>query len=196
MNIIQIGANSGRDHVFDFATAHREKINKIILVEPVPLLEIKLRECYESFPQAIFEMIGIVPHHSDEKMIFYHPKVGNYETSAFDINHLLNHGCPKDIITSTVVPVMTFSELMEKHNLLVIDNLFIDAEGLDCSIVKSIDFKKYTIKNIQFESEHSDGTRNRGKKLEEVVEYLKKNNYDVAHGPWSDHVAILKSETA
>lgn len=191
MNIVQIGANEGRDHVFELASTNKEKLNKLILVEPVVFLETKLRECYSDFPQAVFEMIGIVPEYSDEKMTLYYPLEGNYETSTFDINHLLNHGCPMKKIATISVPVMTINELMEKHKLTEVDYLFIDAESMDCRILQSIDFKKYKIKNIQFESEHSDGTKKRGKKLDELVEYLKSNNYDVVRGPWADHNATL-----
>ena len=94
-------------------------------------------------------------------------------------------------IATISVPVMTIDELMEKHKLTEVDYLFIDAESMDCRILQSIDFKKYKIKNIQFESEHSDGTKKRGKKLDELVEYLKSNNYDVVRGPWADHNATL-----
>ncbi len=58
MNIVQIGANEGRDHVFELASTNKEKLNKLILVEPVVFLETKLRECYSDFPQAVFEMVG------------------------------------------------------------------------------------------------------------------------------------------
>lgn len=191
MNIIQIGANNGRDHVLEFATQNKDKINKIILVEPVPLLENVLKETYKNFSQATIEIAGIVYDKTENTMPFYYLPGGNFEVSTFDINHLITHGAPKNEILTIHVPVMTFDELMKKHNLTELDNLFIDAEGMDCKILKSIDLKKYKINMIQFESEHSDGTRNRGRNFESVSQYLINNNYEIRHSGF-DHIATLK----
>mgnify|MGYP000082145819 CR=1 FL=1 len=69
-------------------------------------------------------------------------------------------------------------------------NIYYSQSGED-EFLNNNYFKKYKIKNIQFESEHSDGTKKRGKKLDELVEYLKNNNYEVIRGPWADHNATL-----
>lgn len=193
MNIIQIGANSGKDHVFNFVSGNKDKINKLILVEPMSVLENSLRECYKDFPQAVIENVAIVPNKTADKMVFYHATSGNYEVSTFNPNHLLGHGLPERDMTSSLVSVMTFSELMDKHNLTELDNLFIDTEGMDCNIIKSIDLKRFKIKKIQFESAHSDGIHSKGSNFSSTTEYLRIHNYEISgHGQF-DHLAVLRN---
>lgn len=193
MNIIQIGANSGNDHVFNFVSQNKDSINKLILVEPMSVLENSLKECYKDFPQTIIENVAIVPNKTTEKMVFYHANSGNYEVSTFNPTHLLGHGLPEKDLTSSLVSVMTFSELMEKHNLTELDNLFIDTEGMDCNIIRSIDLKRFKIKKIQFESAHSDGINLRGSNFESAVEYLQNHNYEISGHGGFDHLAVLRN---
>ena len=49
------------------------------------------------------------------------------------------------------LPCMTLNSLCEKHNITQVDFLKIDAEGYDCHIINSIDFKKLHISFILFE---------------------------------------------
>ena len=53
---------------------------------------------------------------------------------------------------------MNINNLFEKHQLDTIDYLFIDVEGLDLTVLKSINFSKYNIRNIQIEHVHIDSS--------------------------------------
>lgn len=63
----------------------------------------------------------------------------------------------KDVVKQHL-PCMTLNSLCEKHNITQVDFLKIDAEGYDCRIINSIDFKKLHISSILFEMwEHHEG---------------------------------------
>ena len=38
MNIIQIGANNGKDNVFDFIKENKDSLELAILIEPIPFI--------------------------------------------------------------------------------------------------------------------------------------------------------------
>lgn len=183
MNIIQIGANSGDDPAQEYINKNKDKLNNVIIVEPIPYLVPVLREKYSHIPQAHIENVGIVGSESSDALDFYYEKNSNYECSSFNKDHLPSLGCKPEYICVIKVPVMTFNQLMSKYGLLELDDLFIDAEGYDYQIITSIDFKKYKIKTITFEASHMDGTRSRGKNEEALKTLLMENGYIIfKHG--------------
>jgi FkbM family methyltransferase len=178
MNIIQIGANDGEDHVYDFINKNSSKINKLILVEPMPQLIPVLKSRYSKLLNSVeYENTAISGNESDSPLKFYYEINSNLEASTFNKNHLLSLGCMEDKIASIDVPVLTFDQLMKKHNLVELDALYIDTEGHDYHIIKSIDFKKYKIKLIVFESMHTDGTNFASKNMNDLIKYFEENNY-------------------
>ena len=65
-----------------------------------------------------------------------------------------------------------------------IDNLFIDTEGHDCDILLNTDFNILNIKNIMFETTHSEGpfSGTNTNKFNETDRHLKNFNYiDIKH---------------
>jgi hypothetical protein len=72
----------------------------------------------------------------------------------------------------------------------VIDYLWIDVEGLDTDIVQYIDFTKYKIKQIRFESAHSDGKFVKGIKYQNAIIKLTQANY-LLHSDGLDTVGYL-----
>jgi hypothetical protein len=74
------------------------------------------------------------------------------------------------------IACVPFNFLMEQLNIKEIDYLKIDTEGLDFDIIKSIDFNLFDIKLIKTEYEHIS---DQGYTLEEMVDFLKENNYIV-----------------
>ena len=192
MNIIQIGANSGDDHVFDFVKKHEKDIKLLILVEPIDALIPALKQRYGFLGSVVYENIAIVDKESNQPLRFYYEKNSNYECSSLNKQHLLSLGAKPQNITETDVPVLTFGQLMDKHNLTELDHLYIDAEGYDYFIVKSIDFKKYKIKNLFFEIAHTDGARNMGKNTDDIRNHLRGLGYDVDGSNGPNLTATLK----
>jgi hypothetical protein len=81
---------------------------------------------------------------------------------------------------------MKINEVFEKYKLKEIDILFIDAEGLDDEIIKTIDFNKYKISRIYFENLHLKDAN--------IYEYLSNFGYTIKRKVgfmgWSDLAEI------
>jgi FkbM family methyltransferase len=175
--LIQIGAAEGNDHVTEIIK--NETFTKVILVEPNVKNFKLLQDNYKTYNNIIFENIAIsventnITLFAEDKNISYHGSV-NYE-------HLLRHGHHPSNIKEFTIPALTFTSLLEKHNLLnyEIEFLFIDTEGHDCDIILSTNFNEINVKNICFETVHSDGTNTSGEKLKKTIKYLNSCGYEV-----------------
>jgi FkbM family methyltransferase len=178
MKIIQIGANSGNDSVTEFIKQNLIDVELAILVEPIPFVLDKLKQCYKNNTNVIIEPIAITDSDTDETLeLFFEMDSINYEVCSFSKNHLIEHGCPIDKIDSISVPALSINRLMDKYDLKELDHLFIDTEGLDVHIICSLDFEKYKFKEIVFESAHTDGTRIQRENYKKIVNYLQSLNY-------------------
>ncbi len=158
MNIVQIGTCQANDDLTDIIGESQPE--KLILVEPIMMHNTKILECYSSIKNLYLENLAIVPQKPESGHItfYYHINDGpRYEVASTTKEHILKHGNhvgdPAGI-RSIEVPAWTINELFSYHNLTTIDILFLDAEGLDDAIIKSINFDKYDIKIIFFENLH------------------------------------------
>jgi FkbM family methyltransferase len=182
MKIIQIGANNGKDHVFDLINDNKDSLELAILVEPIPFIIDELKNQYKDINNIVIENIAITQDEDLNSMDLYYLKDSNYEVSSFSKHHVINHK-PKGStyeLNSLSVPCMTINKLMEKHNIQTLDYLFIDTEGLDVHIIASFDFNKYKVKDIIFESVHTDGVFSRNKNFQQLSEYLDQLGYEVS----------------
>ena len=192
MNIIQIGANKGYDDVTELIKD--KEISKLVLVEPFEEHNKSLNECYSNVKNFIIQNIIVQDDPSlHECSIFYHTHDAShnnaFELASLNKNHSLKirGQYTEDGIVSRTLRCMTINQLFDQHNLTEIDLLFIDTEGYDCNIIKSIDFSKYKIKELYFENLHCD--------VSEIRELLKSKGYEViqnvmSHG-WSDKAVLL-----
>lgn len=74
------------------------------------------------------------------------------------------------------IQVVDINTLLEKYNLIDIDFVSLDAEGMDLNILKCWDFKSFSPKIFCVESvEHSH--LGIGKKRNEIIEFMSNNNY-------------------
>lgn len=194
MNIVQIGTNKGYDDITPIVMEYVSVLNKFISVEPLSVHHQSIKDCYKEVPQLIIEEIAIVPYPKEEKLTFYYHSEDSpgYEVASTNKEHILKHSVfnPKlteDGIVEVQIHCLTLNQLFEKHNLLDIDILYIDAEGLDFDIIKSIDFLKFNITNIVYEHLHIDG--------EEAIKFLESKGYNTirnyGHNGWS-HAAVKK----
>jgi FkbM family methyltransferase len=174
MKIIQIGANNGKDEVFDLISQNRFNIELAILIEPIPFIIDDLKNQYKDLDNVSIESIAINDDPNSTHLTLYYIENSNYEVSSFNKEHVIEHK-PEDEtneIKSLDIPCMTFNDIMEKYSVIDLDYLFIDTEGLDTYIINSIDFSKYNIQNIIFETIHADGPFTTGKNAEKTKEYL------------------------
>jgi FkbM family methyltransferase len=192
MNIIQIGTNKANDDITPIITHYSSILNKFIAVEPLSIHHPQIKECYHNIPQLIIEGIAITPIPTSQKLTFYYHKEDGpgYEVASTSKEHILKHVIfnPKlteDGIVTLSVDCLTLNQLFEKYDLVNIDVLYIDAEGLDFELIKSIDFNKFNIINIVYEHLHIDG--------EKAIEFLELKGYttirNYGHNGWS-HAAV------
>lgn len=180
MKIVQIGTCVANDDL----TKIIENINPevLVLVEPMSIHNKKINECYSRIDNLFIENVAITTNNQEEMIFYYHKNDGPmYEVSSIDVNHILKHGYDKNGIVELKVKCVTISQLFEKYSLKKIDILFLDAEGLDDEIIKSIDFLIYDISKIYFENLHL--------KDDKIYKYLEKSGYKVTkkmgHNDWS-----------
>jgi FkbM family methyltransferase len=165
MNIIQIGTNTGNDHVRDFVST-QSQYNLLILVEPFSIHNDTIKNNYSKINNYTIENVAIDPEAPDgqilQKKLFYADDDGpqssipgrNYAVSSLAEEHLFKHGFSPSNLKSINVPCMSINTLFDKYNLSTIDYLFIDAEGYDLEILQSINFDKFNILHIQIEVLH------------------------------------------
>jgi FkbM family methyltransferase len=167
LNIIQIGSHKGYDDLTEIVKKHKpEEIENLILVEPQQQFNESLNDCYLEYKPKI-ENIVITPNENETTTNFYHSN--NTEVSSIIPNHLVKHH--QFSYQETQYSCMTINNLIKKYNLSKIDILFIDAEGIDDQIIRSIDFEKNEILEIYYENLHINNNL--------LIEFLKSKNYQV-----------------
>jgi hypothetical protein len=185
-NLVQIGTNVAND---DFTKIVREfgneNINQLILVEPIESCNPNIHSCYEGF-KYILENMVINVDDSKTTETFY---ISKYNwLSSLNESHIEKHKTG-EIPVKVSVNAMTLNNLFKKHNLKNIDILFIDSEGMDDKLVKSIDFDLYEIGTIYYEHSHIDN--------ESFIGFLNQKNYDVNVSDFSDgltSVAVKRTD--
>lgn len=177
MNIVQIGSNKGSDDLMHIVLENRSEISKLILVEPLSVHHEQLSRCYQGIPFTI-EKIAIVANPNQKEISFYYHRNDGpgYEVASLSREHILKHAyCNPNLTESGIVeekvPCLTVAQLLDRHQISVVDLLFIDAEGFDDVLIKSIDLNNYNIKNIVYENLHINKN--------ELESYLKDRGYSI-----------------
>jgi FkbM family methyltransferase len=176
--LIQIGANDGLR--FDILNQYIKKYKiKSILVEPIKKTFDDLVENYNNYNNVIFENVAISVNNQISHLYkINHSKEKKYRSEhfkgimSFDKNHLIKHGVKKNDIIKEDVQSTSINNLIKKHNLDMVDLLFIDAEGYDVDIIE--DFFKTSLLRpiIIFEYLHASN-----QKFNDLVNSLNKNKY-------------------
>lgn len=181
---VQIGAGAGdldlrtncRDGFTEFIKQlPRDRIKKIILVEPNPLNISLLRECWKDYPEAAIYEIGIVPknHVGGNADLFYSPLDGpNYQVASIIQDHVCKHygrSCETVKLSITVKHLEPFIQSITSDE---IELLALDIEGIDAEIILDLDFSNLKVKHLSFEYIHL------GDREQEVLSYLGDNNFE------------------
>lgn len=191
MKIIQVGANNGKDNVFDFIEKNKNSLELAILIEPIPFIIDKLTSQYKNINNVVIENIAITDDENLKNMTLYYLENSNYEVSSFSKSHVITHNPGSThSLESLEVPCFTINKIMDKYNLIDVDYIFIDTEGLDVHIIANINFTKYKIKNIVFEITHTDGAFNKGENFNQIYSYLTQLGYNLSN---IDHSNIKAS---
>ena len=155
INVVQLGANAGDDHVSDFITQYKEQINTALLVEPIEEIANQCREFYKN--------------RGDDNVIVHTCAISNTDGQA-ELTYIpgqtrlssLEPGMHVDFLnpatTTMTVDTLTLDSLFSKYKLNKVDVLFIDTEGYDENILSDYDFEKYQTGFIVWEWNHSQRT--------------------------------------
>ena len=181
---IQIGAGAGdldkranyRDGFTEFVKGlPRNRIKKIILVEPNPINIPLLKECWKDYPESIIYELGIVPNEcNNESMIFYYcPLDGpHYQVASIIKLHVQKHYGENCELKTFTVPVRQLETFLNDVNKEQIELLSLDIEGIDAEIILDANFSNLDIKYLSFEHLHL------GEKRNDVLYHLDTNNYE------------------
>jgi FkbM family methyltransferase len=153
MKIVQIGTCVANDDLTQLIGNINPEI--LVLVEPMSIHNDKINQCYSGTKNVFIENVAITTKDEDEMIFYYHKNDGPmYEVATTDINHIIKHGYDKEGVVELKVKCVTINKLFKNYELKKIDILFVDAEGLDDEIIKSIDFSIFDISKIYFENLH------------------------------------------
>lgn len=193
MIAIQIGSNRGYD---DFTNLiNNENIEKLILIEPLKVHNESLNQCYSHIENKFIENVIITDNpNSGKSKIYYHKQDGleygnHYELASMNSAHTLNirsYYKEEELVVENIISY-TITEIFQKYNINKIDLLFIDTEGFDEKIIKSIDFDKYIINEIYYENLHVN--------LNDLRMFLESKNYKIIPNVlmygWSDKAILI-----
>ena len=165
LNIIQIGANQANDDLSTIlSTVSPLDIELLVLVEPFVLHHSSLSHFYKSIPNKLIISGAVVPNlraDANTLTLWYHvADAPRYEVASLDKSHILKHKRSRREFEdetgyrSLEVPALTINQLVSLLQLSAIDLLFIDAEGFDVDIVKSVNLDLAEYRNIVFEHKH------------------------------------------
>ena len=166
MNIFQIGVCQSNDDVHAYIRDNKINPDLLVLVEPMSIHNEEIWEVYKTLDcidldNVKLENLAITTQSTGDISFYYHPNdSGNpstppsFEVSSVDPMHLVKHGYRHDELIELKVPTLTMDKLFDKYNVTDIDLLAIDTEGLDDTILKSIDHSRFNIKKIIFENLH------------------------------------------
>lgn len=179
MNIIQVGCHTGEDHAYHILN---NCINAtIVLIDANPY---SLEICQSKYKHIAennnthFLNYAITPSSSSGTIKFYIPnddKISAHCSVSTEFLQKHNHETWQEID----VPCKTLDDIISDFRLSTIDYLLIDAEGLDASIILSLDLNKTDIKHIIFEHTHTDGAFSHGSNLEQAVKKMYNHGYSL-----------------
>jgi FkbM family methyltransferase len=180
---IQIGSGAGdldkrannRDGFTEFIkNLPRNRVKKIILVEPNPLNISLLKECWKNYPESIIYELCIIPNgnNNDEVELFYCPDdAPNYQVASIKKEHIEKHYGNDCVINKFTVNTKNINNFLQEITNEEIELLSLDIEGIDSDVLLSIKFDLLKIKFLSFEYIHL------GNEEKIVKEYLNNNKF-------------------
>lgn len=157
---MQIGANEGKteDPIYPHVMLHQWKG---IFVEPQPAEFAQLCKNYENRPGLIFENLAI-SEKKEQRTLFYIENSKKQfpdwvsKLSSFDrsITEEVIEVHPEAKVAEMTVPCNTINSVLSKNKIKQLDLLYIDTEGYDFEIIKTINFEKVKPALIVFEHRH------------------------------------------
>tara|TARA_R110000868_G_scaffold260469_1_gene518624 strand:- start:322 stop:933 length:612 start_codon:yes stop_codon:yes gene_type:complete len=166
MNIFQLGVCQSNDDVYEYIRDNKLNPDLLVLIEPMSIHNETIWDAYKGLDcidldNVKLENVAITTQPTGDVSFYYHPNdFGNpatsasFEVASTDPMHLVKHGYNHNELVELKVPSTTMDRLFDKYNVTDIDLLAVDTEGMDDTILKSIDYNKFNIKTIIFEKLH------------------------------------------
>lgn len=166
MNIFQLGVCQSNDDVYEYIRDNKLNPDLLVLIEPMTVHNENIWEVYKGLDcidldNVKLENVAITTQPTGDVSFYYHPNdFGNpatsasFEVASTDPMHLVKHGYKTNELVELKVTSTTIDRLFDKYNVTDIDLLAVDTEGMDDTILKSIDYNKFNIKTIIFENLH------------------------------------------
>lgn len=177
MNVVQIGCNDCKDHVFSFVNENANEIKNLVLVDALPKCIEEAKKQYLFLGEratAINAAIGVKNGLID---FFYPTQDEQSEHASLNFRHLVEHN--HELITKKTMICLDIDEFVEGLPFREIDYFFLDVEGMDVEVLLKMDIEKYSPKFIRFEYCHSDGPFFVGKNFIKIVRKPKHLNYQL-----------------
>ena len=182
---VQIGAGAGnldkrakfRDGFTEFIKSMpRQKLKKIVLVEPNPLNLPLLKECWKGYHESYIYDVGIVPkmYNSNILELYYCPlDAPHYQVASVKKSHVQHHYGEDCEIHKFDIPVTTIEQFI--HDVIgteKIELLALDIEGVDAEILLELDLQSLNVKYLSFEHVHLCENK------ETVFHHLENNGFE------------------
>jgi FkbM family methyltransferase len=189
--VLQIGANDGKmaDPIYNKVKSYKWQG---LFVEPVTYLFNRLKQNYQGCDTLKFEN-SVIAKHTGEIDFFQFPEEFEDNTEfpfwasgmgsvlePFDSPGHKNVKSKNFEMVKKKTSCLTFTDLLNKHNVKRIDLLQIDTEGFDGEIICSIDFSRIRPKYIRYEEKHIQRVFDQNMtsvSSQNVTDYLRKHGY-------------------
>jgi hypothetical protein len=102
-----------------------------------------------------------------------HPRK-SFEVASIRPEHLVKHDYSYTSLRTIRVPALTMNEYLSRNALHRIDYLFLDIEGIDFDVLKTIDFDQFDIRALQIEHLHLD--------MNQLLEFMASKGYSPQKG--------------
>jgi hypothetical protein len=112
-------------------------------------------------------------------------------TNEHFINHQIIERFPDFKIEKINVKCNSLNTLIKEYNISSIDNLLVDTEGHDYTILRALDLTHIKPKNIVFEHKYMDGTYKRGINFIDLTNYFFSNGYKFVKEDYDDFYLTL-----
>ena len=161
LTIVQVGTNNGNDHVLKLC---KENPNaSIYLIEPFVIHNEEIQKNYTGISNVSIENVAITPESCDNTTLYYTEQDGpkndsrkSYQVASIKTDHIVKHDYDPSQLESITVNALTMNQFFETRRLKTIDYLFLDIEGIDFEVLKTIDFDMFIIRHLQIEHLHLD----------------------------------------
>lgn len=159
MNIVCIGLVKKNEKLSEIVSKNKDA--NIYFIEPNPTF---ISEIKSEYPNSIIINKVIVDDPTVKYTDYYisNTDYPNYYNSSRDKGFLLLKGFPENSIQRLELQGITLNEVLSELSLSTVDYLFMNNGGNEESILLSLDFEKFDIRNLEFNPEN---ITNKGEKI-------------------------------